>query len=135
MSLQSSLARPTAAPCIAIFEMSRANLAFFQHALSGRGFTILPFLDIFAHPGDIYGLEPDVIILGYFQGYDHSEYETLYALSIHPRTAHIPVIVCTTGQVPSYHDRAQLQLNALFLLKPFSAEVLVIAVEQALINC
>jgi DNA-binding response OmpR family regulator len=118
---------------IAVFNHSPNILLLIESLLGRKGFEVLPFVETLTEISRVVELSPDLVIIGHVNGYDDGELEIIHSLRSEPASAHIPIIVCTTGAA---HIRANARLESVSYVtivpKPFDVQELLAAVYRAL---
>lgn len=118
---------------IAIFNHSESLLTLFKALLTKVGYEVTTHLQDLTTLEDIKRLDPDLIILGYFQGYIENELEVIDALRAEPETAETPIIVLTTGPLRTELGEAHSSIPYFQVVeKPFDVGDLLAHIRKAL---
>ena len=118
---------------IAIFNHSESLLTLFRAVLTKLGYNVTTHMQDLTTLEDIEQMSPDLIILGYFQGYIENEMEVIEALRANPITAQTPIIVLTTGPLRTDMNLAHGTIPYLQVVeKPFDMGHLLEYIRDAL---
>lgn len=107
-------------------------LALHQELLEEEGFRVTTRSRLDKNLDTIADLAPDAITLDYMWSSSDDEWVLLTMLTMHPRTQHIPIILCTGAvrQVTELTEHLD-ELGIKVVLKPFNIEDLVSVVSDA----
>lgn len=118
---------------IAVFNHSSNILLLIESVLKKKGFEVFTFLETLTDVSRVTELSPDLVIIGHVKGFNDGEAEIIHQFRADPNTAHVPIIVCTTGAA---HVRESGTLDGVSYVtivpKPFSVQDLMNAVMSAL---
>ena len=108
-------------------------LDLFRDLLEDEGYRVTTQPDVGDGLEEIERLEPDVLVLDYKLARKDAGWSLLQALRINPRTAKVPVVLCT-GAVAEVAALAPdlAELGVRVVLKPFDLDHLLGEVEAAL---
>jgi DNA-binding NtrC family response regulator len=121
-------------PRIAVFDTAPSLLKLFQYSLASQGYEVSIFS---SELNNIEALEknpPQLIIVGYLQGYLPEELAVIQKLRSHLVTRFTPVVIATTGDIQrmmNYIQRNHYQ-GVYALGKPFTVQNLFDCIKQAL---
>ena len=118
---------------IIVFNHSPNVLLLIESILKQKGFDVFTFLETMTDVAKVAELTPDLVIIGHVRGFAADEMDIVYEFRNSPDTAHIPIILCTTGaaQVRQNGDLANIAQVSI-VAKPFDMHQLLEAVYTAL---
>jgi CheY-like chemotaxis protein len=108
-------------------------LALMKNLLEDEGFRVTTQNQLDKDLDAIADLAPDVIIIDYMWASSDDEWSLLILLTMHPRTRHIPVVLCTGAVLQAKEMQEHLtEMGIRVVLKPFDIDHLVQVVHEAL---
>lgn len=120
-------------PVIAVVDDDPAMLSMVGDVLTDEGYQVL----LWSEGKEAYDLvgqhHPDLLILDLRMEHPQAGWIIIHMLRLDPRTAKLPILVCT-GDVDYVrtHKQTLIENNCSVLLKPFSADELLVIVSQLL---
>ena len=118
---------------IAVFNHSPHILLLIESILKPRGFEVFTFVETLTDIAKVVELTPDLVIIGHIKGFIDEEYEIVHEFRTNAETAHVPIILCTTGAAQIQQGGQLTRVTHLSIVpKPFNVRELLDAVNHAL---
>jgi DNA-binding response OmpR family regulator len=118
---------------IAVFNHSPNILLLIESILKPKGFEVFTFLETLTDISKVVELTPDLVIIGHIRGFVDDEMDIVSEFRNNAETAHIPIIVCTTGAAHIQQSGSLTNVAHVSIVpKPFNMHDLLDAVNRAL---
>lgn len=118
---------------ILVIDDNQEILTLFHDLLTVEQYEVI--LSDFVGAGQVGQLQPDLLILDYFSGYEPVGGQLIQQLKLQPTTKHIPIIVCTTASTAkAQKEPAFLAQGVHVVFKPFDVAELMQKIEQAFLD-
>jgi DNA-binding response OmpR family regulator len=118
---------------IVVFNHSSNVLLLIESVLEQKGFQVSTFLETLTDVTRVIELSPDLVIIGHVRGIVDEELDIIHQFRTTPETAHVPIIVCTTGAALVQRGGSLEGVSYVTIVpKPFDVHELVDAVYIAL---
>jgi CheY-like chemotaxis protein len=118
---------------IVVFDHSPTLLKLYDAVLRPRGYEVFGYQQDMTDFREVEALSPDLILLGNVTAFDEHQLDLLEQIRTRPQTQHLPVLVATTAIEPLLNFKRLRAFGSVYVLsKPFAAQHLLAAVQQAL---
>jgi DNA-binding response OmpR family regulator len=118
---------------ITVFNHSSNVLLLIESVLKKKGFEVFTFLETLTDISRVVELNPDLVVIGHVTGFVDEELDIIRQFRANPDTAHVPIIVCTTGAAQVRKSGSLEGVAYVSIVpKPFDIHELIDAVHLAL---
>lgn len=118
---------------IMVIDDTPAILELYQDLLTDEGHAVTSYDRPLRTLAEVERVGPDLIIVDYLMGGEKAGWALLQMIQANPKTAGIPLILCTAATNDVLEIRDQLQrLGVRLLRKPFEIDELIGVVNEAL---
>jgi CheY-like chemotaxis protein len=108
-------------------------LSLFRDLLEDEGYRVTTQSYLDHDLAGIAAMQPDLVVLDYMWSYEDNSWALPQLLRMHPKTARIPILLCTAAvQEVQLLEGHLASLGIQVVLKPFHIEQLITAIGQAL---
>lgn len=109
-----------------VYEPVESLLRLFTTIFSRIGFDVVPYQKAFTTPEEVKQAEPNILVLGYLNGYEASDIQIIVKLRADPITHTLPILISTTLLEIMQKLLEPYQFEYLFFIsKPFDYQSLV----------